>query len=275
MLLLLVLIVLPVFSSVYLSLFSWGLSDINRDKPFVFLENYRAVLTDPVYWSATGNTLLYVVGSVGVELVLGFGVALLVANLGIGRGLANSIIILPMVMAHIVVGLVWRYMYDPHFGAVGFIYRLLSGRRDQVAWLAQESTALLSVIVVDIWVATPFVVLVLYAGIISLPDDWMDAAEVDGASYLQTVRYIMLPALSPLILLVLLIRTMDSYRVFDFIFALTQGGPQRATETVGYYIYRNGFAHFRMGHATATAVITLVILLAISATLLRMMRRRA
>jgi multiple sugar transport system permease protein len=270
---LLLIIIGPLFYSLFLSLYSWRLTEITKPKTFVFLENYREIILDEVFWTAIKNTIAFVLGTVSVELVLGFAVALLLANITTGRRLASSVILLPMIIAPVVVGLLWRYMYDPQFGIINYALKSL-GMAQEIGWLSREPLALPSVMVVDIWEMTPFVILVLHAGIMALPEELVDAAKVDGASYWQVIRYVIIPFLSPLILLVLVLRTMDTYRVFDVIFVLTKGGPGLATETIGLYTYRRGFIYFHMGYAMALAIVTLVVILVISVFYLRVIRLR-
>ncbi len=131
---LLIIIVGPLFYSLFLSLYSWRLTEITKPKTFVLLENYQEILTDEVFWIAMRNTFAFVLGTVSVELVLGFVIALLLANITTGRRLANSIILLPMIIAPVVVGLLWRYMYDPQFGIINYVLKSL-GMTQEIGWL--------------------------------------------------------------------------------------------------------------------------------------------
>jgi multiple sugar transport system permease protein len=267
------LIISPLIYSLILSFFSWRLTEINTPKTFVGVDNYVLLLNDGAFWNAVGNTLAFVIGTVTIEITLGFAIALLLANIGAGRRLANSIILLPMIITPVVVALIWRYMYDPQFGIVNYFLSLF-GVTQEIGWLGRADLAMPAVMLVDIWEMTPFVVLVLHAGIISLPEDFLDAARVDGASYLQIVRYIIIPFLTPLLLLVATLRTMDTIRVFDIIYVLTKGGPGRATETLAIYTYQVGFTYFRMGYAMALSIVTLLIILVVTMFYLRLVRTR-
>ncbi len=273
LLVLLAIVIGPLLYSLVLSLYAWRLTEINQPKTFILLENYQAILADDVFWNALRNTFAFVIVTVCVELALGFGVALLLANIGRGRRIANSIILLPMIITPVVVGLIWRYMYDPQFGIVNYALKAFAGIQP-IGWLGREQTALPSIMVVDIWEMTPFVILVLHAGIMALPEEMLDAAKVDGAAYWQIVRFIIIPFLTPLLLLVIAFRTMDTFRIFDVIYVLTKGGPGRATETIAIYTYEVGFTYFRMGYAMALAIIALLIILIISIFYLRVLRLR-
>jgi multiple sugar transport system permease protein len=270
---LLVTIVFPMFFSLALSAYSWKLTEINKPKTFVFLENYREILGDEIFWTATRNTFAFVIITVSMELILGFLIALLLTEITRGRRLANSIILLPMIITPVIVALLWRYMYDPQFGIINYAIKSL-GYPETIGWLSRESLALPSIAVVDIWEMTPFVILVLHAGMLTVPEEMTEAARVDGATYWQVVRHLIIPYLMPLILLVLLLRTMDTYRVFDVVFVLTKGGPGLATEVIGLYTYRSSFIFFRMGYGMALAIVTLLIILVISLGYLRLLQVR-
>jgi len=270
---LVLIILVPLGYSLALSLYSWRLTQINQPKTFVLFQNYLEILADPIFWTAIRNTFAFVIGTVSVELVLGFLVALLVTEIVRGRRLANSIILLPMIITPVVVALMWRYMYDPQFGIINYALKSL-GMAKPVGFLSRDNLALPSIMLVDIWEMTPFVILVLHSGMLTVPEEMMEAARVDGAAYWQVVRHLVIPYLSPLILLILLLRTMDTYRVFDVVFVLTKGGPGLATEVIGMYTYRSSFIFFRMGFGMALAIVTLMIVLAISLAYLRFLRTR-
>ena len=267
------LILAPLLYSTVLSTYSWTLLEIRLPKPFVGLMQYSTVAHDPLFGEALKTTGLFVVGTVSVELVLGFLIALALLNIHRGRRLANGIILLPMIVTPVIVALIWRYLLDPQFGLVNYAIHLLGYQQD-IPWLGSNSLALPSLIVIDIWEWTPFAILVLHAGMLAIPDDLYEAARVDGAGAWQIARHVILPYLSPLILVVLLLRTMDTYRVFDTIFVLTRGGPGTSTQTVGIYAYENGFVYLNMGYTMALSVVILIAIVVISLFYLRLLQRR-
>jgi multiple sugar transport system permease protein len=222
---------------------------------------------------ALRNTVVYVVASVGIELVLGFVIASALFELTRGRRLANSIILLPMIVAPVITALLWRYLLDPQYGLVSRISTGL-GAEKGTDFFGNPDLALGALIAVDIWQWTPFVILILHAGMLGIPDDQFEAAGIDGAGRVRTSYSIVLPAILPQILLVLLFRTMDTYRIFDTVFVLTRGGPGTATETIGLYTYRTGFSYFEMGYAMALSVFILVTVAIISTVYIRLLRRR-
>ena len=266
-----VLILWPLVLSVWLSLYDWKLLDMNKPKPWVGLENYFRLLTDPALRKALANTVLFVIGSVSVELVLGFIVALALFNIMAGRKLANALVLLPMITAPVITALLWRYLLDPQFGLVAQFLTLAGGKGIDV-W-GSPTLALPGLMVVDIWQWTPFVILVLNAGMLGIPPEQFEAAAIDGAGQIRLAWNIILPAVMPQILLVLLFRTMDTYRIFDTVFVLTRGGPGTATETLGLYTYRTGFSYTDMGYAMALSLLILVTVAIISYGYIRLLRR--
>jgi multiple sugar transport system permease protein len=263
----------PLVYSIILSLYQWQITQINTDKPFVGLQNYVKLFTDPQVLNAVWNTIVYVVGSVGVELVLGFIIAAALFELTRGRKLANSLILLPMIIAPVITALIWRYMFDPQFGLISQVLSLF-GIHGGIDFLGNAKLALPSLMLVDIWQWTPFVILILHAGMLGIPEDQFEAARIDGAGRVRILRSVVLPAIAPQILLVLLFRTMDTYRIFDTVYVLTRGGPGGATETIGLYTYQTGFSFFNMGYAMTLSVFILVTVGLISGFYLRLLRRR-
>ncbi|NPV54607.1 MAG: sugar ABC transporter permease [Firmicutes bacterium] len=263
------LIICPLLYGFGLSFFEWSPVRPQLGKTFIFISNYINVLRDQYFWISMRTSLIFTIGSVGLEFFTGLGMALILSRRTRGRNIINSIVIMPLMVTPVVVGLIWRYMYDSQFGLIYYLLSLV-GLADKFGGLTQSSTALLSTIIVDVWQMTPFVILVLLAGINSFPDEPYEAARIDGASEWQLFRYITLPMLKPLIALVLVMRTMDTLKVFDIIFILTKGGPGMATETIGLFTYKMGFNYFRMGPAMALSFLTLIMLVVITGSLLKL-----
>jgi multiple sugar transport system permease protein len=266
------LILLPLVYSVFLSLFDWRLLDMNRVKAWAGLDNYVRFFSDQALRVALLNTVLFVIGSVTVELVLGFIVATALFNINEGRRLANAIVLLPMIVTPVVTALLWRYLLDPQFGLVAQTMTLFGANGGIDVW-GSPTIALPGLMLVDIWQWTPFVILVLHAGMLSIPIEQFEAATMDGAGQLRLAWNIVLPAIMPQVLLVLLFRTMDTYRLFDTVFVLTRGGPADATETIGLYTYRTGFSYTQMGYAMALSILILVTVAIISSFYIRLLQR--
>ena len=213
----------------------------------------------------------FVSASVSSQLILGFAMALLINRPHIkGIGVVRTLIILPMSITPIVVGLMWRILYNPSFGLINAFLGLLGIVGPE--WLGSKDTALLSVILVDIWQWTPFMFLMMTAGLQSLPAEPFEAALVDGASGFQILRLITLPLMKPIILVAVLFRIIDGFKVstFDSIFIMTKGGPGSITQTLNIYAFLTGFEWFNLGYASAMVVFTLVLLTIIGRLFLRM-----
>ncbi len=222
---------------------------------FVGLRNYRTVLHDDYFWEAVFTTLKFTLGAVVVEMLLGTLLAFLINGLTAGKGLVRSLMILPLATAPAVTGLFWRYLYDTQFGLYNYFLGLL--HLPQPNWLGDIHIGLISVIIFDIWQWTPFVALIVLAGLQSLPKEPFEAAELDGASQFRILRKLTFPMLTPVLTLVVLLRTIDSLRLYDAVATLTRGGPGSVTETMTYYLYRQGLVFFRMDYASTMALLFL------------------
>jgi multiple sugar transport system permease protein len=238
------------------------------------LGHFARLVSDGFFLAALWHTLLYAAAALTFEFLLGLGLALLVDRPLRGRGLFRALLLVPMMLPPVVVGVVWRLMLNPDFGAVNGTLRRVGFITDALTWTASPKLAMLSVIAVDVWQWTPFVFLVLLAGLQAIPQEPYEAARLDGSSAWQTFRFITLPLLKPAMLIALLLRTMDLLRVFDQIFILTEGGPGFATETVSLYIYRAAFRFFDFGYAAAMSFVLLIITNLISAGYIRLLQRQ-
>jgi multiple sugar transport system permease protein len=236
--------------------------------------NFQRLLSDNFFLSAMGHTFVYAASALTCEFLLGLGLALLLNHQIPGRGVFRATLLVPMMLPAVVVGVVWRLMLNPNFGAINGTLKGFGFNTEALTWTASPRLALLSVIVVDIWQWTPFVFLVLLAGLQAIPQEPYEAAKIDGSSTWQTFRYVTLPLLKPAILIALLLRTMDLLRVFDQIFILTEGGPGFATETISLYIYRTAFRFFDFGYAAAMSFVLLAITNVISVVYIRFLQTR-
>ena len=178
-----------------------------------------------------------------------------------------------MMAAPVVVGYMWRLLFSVEFGPINYLLRSLFGVSAQ--WTASADTALLSIIITDIWQWTPFVTLVLLAGLVSLPQELFEVAAIDGAKTWQKLRYIVFPLMRRIIAIVLLIRILDSFRELDKVFIMTQGGPGTVTETVSYYAFLTGFKYFRVGYASAMALLLLAVTVVICMAIAKVLPQRA
>ena len=232
------------------------------ERTFVGPGNFIQMAKDPFFWNALKNTAIYTFSAVSVEFVIGLSLALFLSTRIIGRNVFRSLILAPMMLPPIVVAVIFKIIYIPDFGIINWFLALFGIKG--IIWEASADTALISLILVDVWEWTPFMFLILLAGLQAIPLDPYEAAEVDGATRFQIFRDITFPMLRPAVLIALLLRIMDTLRIFDQIFIMTGGGPANATETMSIYIYRHGFRFTNIGYATAMSFIMLIITIVIS-----------
>ncbi|MCS6907871.1 MAG: sugar ABC transporter permease [Anaerolineales bacterium] len=266
-----IILVYPLAYSLWLSFHRWTLRTFKQGIPFIGLENYQQLFSSPEFWNSLRITFTFVFLAVAIEFVLGMGLALLLNHDLKAKGLIRSLILLPMMCTNVVIGLTWRLLFNYEFGIVNYYLNQLGFA--SVEWLSSPKIALWSVIVVDVWNTTSFVALMLLAGLQSLPEEPFEAARIDGANSIQTFFYLTLPLLRQTILVALLWRLIDTFRIFDVVYLLTAGGPARATETVSIYIYRYGFQSFNLGFASAASYVMILIMLAIAALMARAIGR--
>jgi multiple sugar transport system permease protein len=236
------------------------------------LAHYQRLLHDRLFGVAAGQTLLFASVALTLEFLLGLALALLVDSLARGRALIRVGILAPMLLPPVVAAVIWRLIYNPEFGVLNGTLRQLGFDTANLTWTSGRLTAMLSVILVDVWEWTPFFFLLLSAGLQAIPAEPVEAARVDGAGYWRTVLDVILPLLKPVILLALLLRSMDLLRIFDQIFILTQGGPGSATETLSLYIYRTAFRFSDFGYAAAMSFIALMVTMLAARGLLRLIK---
>ena len=265
---LLVYTVYPLFYSIYLSLNHWDLGSPLRSMRWVGGKNYARLLADDSFRVALKNTFVFVVSAVTGEFLLGLGLALIaVRRLSKAEGVIRSFILLPMIVTPVVVGMMWRLMYNHDLGMLNYFLGLI-GVPGQ-SWLTDLRLVMPVVILTDIWQWTPFMFLMLLAGLSSLPIEPMESARVDGASAWQSFLHITWPLLAPTVLVAVLIRSVDAVKVFDLVYIMTFGGPGNATETLSLYAYRKGFIQSDIGYGAAVALVLTVIVTILSTITVR------
>jgi multiple sugar transport system permease protein len=269
-LLLALITVLPFLDAARTSLLNWDVLSIMPPR-FVWLQNYRAALADPLFWRSLEVTLVFVGGVIFFQLTIGFAIALLIDNLPRGQQIIATVIVLPAVLAPMVVGFQWLALFDGDFGPLDYLLQRIG--LPPVAWTGDAHAALPALMLVDFWESTPFVALLLYAGLRSLPRPVFEASRVDGATPWQTFWTITVPLLRPAVAIVLILRIIDTFKLFDIIFVLTNGGPGTATENLTYYTYTQGFTYFKYGYATALGIIEMIMVIILAYIILRYMER--
>ncbi|MFN7132607.1 MAG: carbohydrate ABC transporter permease [Myxococcales bacterium] len=258
--------VYPILAACWMSLHRMFL--VFREERFVGLANYRFLLEDPRFAAALGNTLYFTVVAVAVELLLGLAVALLLDAAMRGRGLLRAAVLVPWAITTVVAAKMWAWLLNPEYGLVNAA--LPGGERN---WLGTPGLAMHAAILVDVWKTTPFMALLLLAGLQTIPPDLYRAAQVDGASRWQRFRRITLPLLKPAVLVAVLFRSLDAFRVFDAVYVLTDGGPANTTETLSIYAYKTLMRAGDFGYGSTLAVATFGCAVLLSAVWLALLAR--
>jgi multiple sugar transport system permease protein len=270
---LLFLVALSIYPMIYdlrVSFYNWYLTSATH--PFVGLQNYAQALTSSGFWKPLGTTVVFVVVVVPIELILGLALALLLIRSGIWEKVARSLLLLPFIMAPAAIGILWVIMFNYQYGVVNYLLSLVGvAPRD---WLSDPTFALPSVMAVDIWEWTPFVFLIVLAGLQAIPPDLIEAARVEGASWWHTVLHIQLPLARDTILVAVIFRSIIAFRVYDLVFMMTRGGPVDQTTTLSWTIYNNGFSLNNMSFSATYGWLTLIVILVAARFVLRVLERR-
>lgn len=228
-------------------------------KPFVGIDNYVEAFKDPRFWGALGHTAFFAVTSVGLELLIGLWLALALNRAFRFRGLVRAAVLIPWAIPTVVSALLWRFMFEGQHGIVNSLLVAVGALREPVVWFIHPTAAWVPVILADVWKTTPFVALLLLAGLQNIDASLYEAARIDGASAWRQFRYVTLPLLKPAILVALIFRTLDAFRVFDLIYALTGGGPGTSTEPIALYTFNALLQNLQFGYGSALSVIVFLL----------------
>jgi len=262
-----VVMIVPLVYAIIASTFHYSLGQ--EDKAvFVFFENYGKFFADPVAMRSLLNTLIFTALSLTLCMVIGVGISVLLKSLSTRTGnVLRAIFAMPLLISPIIVSLIWRYMYDPTYGLVYWFLELIG--IDGFGGLTNSVTALICIVITDVWHAVPFIILVASAGLTVIPDELYEAARIDGAGAMRTLFNVTLPLLTKTLVVLILIRGTDAFRIFDLIYGLTGGGPANSTTSLSIYAYKQAYENNQMGFAMAVAVITLLGLVILFGPLMR------
>jgi ABC-type sugar transport system permease subunit len=253
----------PLFYALFASMYD------DSGNGFVFLQNYIAFFRDPVALQALLNTVIYTALNLVLCLVLGVGMAVVLASLPLRLGnTLRAVFSMPLLISPIIVALIWRYMYDPQYGIVYWLLSLV-GLDKSFGGLSQPATALICVCIADVWNVTPFIMLVVSAGLTTIPGELYEAARIDGAGATRSLFSITLPLLTKVLAVVTLIRGTDAFRVFDIIYGTTNGGPANSTYSLSLFAYKAAYQNNEMGYGMAVSIITLIALIILFSPLMR------
>ncbi len=254
----LLVIAFPMLYSLYLSFTDYTLVK-TTGYGFVGLDNYIAMFSDPIFWQAFGRTVLFMALAVNLEFIIGLGIAQLMAKAMRGQSLLRTLLMMPMMFAPILVGFQFKWFFNDQVGLVNNILYTITGETHVIPWLVQVPLGFITILVAEIWMGTPFMIIILEAGILSLPTEPFEAAEVDGASGWQKFRYLTLPMLMPFIYTAMAIRSLDIGRAYDVISIMTAGGPGHRTELIWTYVYRLAFTGHDYAMGSSMSYVTVIL----------------
>jgi multiple sugar transport system permease protein len=272
MLFILLMMAFPVVFTFGVSLTDWSMITGGTSK-FVGLDNYIAMFRDERFWNAVVNTFYFTILAIVMETLLGLLIALVLNRDFRGKGLVKTIFLLPMVATPVAIGLAWTLFYEPTIGLANFMLKLLGLPPSN--WIADGSTVIPSIAMVDIWQWTPMIMLIILAGLAGLPKEPFESAVVDGASSSQIFFRITLPLITPTILVAVVLRSIEAFKTFDIIYSMTGGGPLYSSETLNILAYKQGFNYYKFGLASSTLFALFAIVLFSSLSMLYMRKRRS
>ncbi|MEK1902050.1 sugar ABC transporter permease [Rhizobium sp. 1399] len=262
-------IVFPWVFTLWMSVNSWTLG-----QPVVFagLDNYTRLLVDMRFWESLWHTALYTLLAVVAPLFLGTLAALIFDAQFPFRGLLRGVFVMPMMATPVAIALVWTMMFHPQLGVLNYLLSLVGIGPQE--WIYNQNSVIPSLVLVETWQWTPLIMLIVLGGLAAVPREPYESAEIDGANAWQKFRYLTLPMIAPFLMIGVMIRSIDAVKSFDIIYAMTQGGPGTASETINIYLYNTAFSYYDIGYGSAMAVVFFIIIVALSFVLM-MIRQRA
>jgi multiple sugar transport system permease protein len=266
---LLVFMIIPMLASLALTFYEWD-PLIPTHFTFLGLENYRTLIKDADFWAALRHTLFFIGGYIPLVLATGLGVALLMNQKLIGRTFFRGAFFMPVISAWVAVALMWTWIFNPKFGIVNYLLGLVGITGP--AWLYDPNWAMPAIILTSVWKDTGFVMVLFLAGLQNIPQEYYEAAALDGANFWGKFRYITLPLLSPIVFFTLIISLINSFQVFDQVWIMTQGGPAGSTSVLVEQIVNNSFRYGRMGYAATLSWVLFLIVFAVTIFQTRMQK---
>ncbi len=257
----------PVVQAFYLSLLDWSIGTPLASAKFIGLDAFIRLLSDDGTHQSVWVTFKFGFWTIAVEMVLGISLALLLEAPIRGASLLRTIFILPLMVSPVVVGLIWRYLFDVRAGWINYYLGQLGF--EPLLWLADQDLAFFAIVFTDIWQWTPFVFIIVIAGLQALPSEVLDATRIDGANWWQQVFLVKLPMIKSIIVIALLMRLIDVFRALEVMYIMTYGGPGRSTELLSLHIYKTAFDGQQLGYASAISSLLLVIVFALSLSILK------
>ena len=269
-------LMVPLYNSLVLSFYDWNFGEAWAAKDYLGWQNFQRLLTDPAVWGAVRVTFIFGFWVVLLEMIIGVGLALLLEQPVRGASFFRTIFVLPLMIAPIVVGLIWRYLLDARNGVINYYLDAIGSAVpflqnlgfDRQEWLADPALAMFSIVISDVWQWTPFIFMIALAGLQGLPSNIIEASKIDGANWLQMTWRIKLPMMRNILLIALLMRIIDVFRALEVIYIMTNGGPGSSTRVLSLLLFQTAFTSQDLGYAATIAVLLSVILIILSILLM-------
>jgi multiple sugar transport system permease protein len=258
----------PLLQATRLMFYDWSMGVPWNQASFVGSRWIVQLLNDPAVFASLRVTLMFAAIVVALEMFFGLVLALALESPMRGLALFRSFFILPMMLAPIVVGLTWRFLFDTNFGPINNLIQSLGGSK--LIWLADPNLAFVSIIIADVWQWTPFVFIMLTAGLQNIDSSVMESAAIDGANWWKSLFWVKLPMLMPILIVTMLLRLIDAFRVLEVIYIMTGGGPGNSTEILSMHVYKTAFSGGQLGYASAISILLLVVVMSLSVLVLRL-----
>lgn len=257
----------PVIQAFYLSFYDWKIGTDFDDAPYVGLRHFIRMVGDENVWESIWVTIRFGFWTISIEMFLGVSLALLLEKPIRGASIFRTIFILPLMVSPVVVGLIWRYLFDARIGWINY-YLVKVGFEPQV-WLGDANLAFFAIVFTDIWQWTPFIFIIVIAGLQALPSEVLEASKIDGANWWQHIIFVKLPMIRSILMIALLMRLIDVFRALEVMYILTGGGPGRSTELLSLHIYNRAFDTQQLGYASAISVLLILIVTILSLGILK------
>ena len=259
----------PVVMAFYLSFYDWEIGLDLKDAPYVGMGHFMRMLSDPQVWEVLWVTVRFGFWTITIEMTLGVALALLLEKPIRGASVFRTIFILPLMVSPVVVGLIWRYLFDARIGWINYYLGAWFGIEPQV-WLGDPQLAFFAIVFTDIWQWTPFIFIIVIAGLQALPREVIEASTIDGTNWWQQIFLVKLPMIKSILVIALLMRLIDVFRGMEVMLIMTGGGPGRSTELLSLHIYNRAFETQQLGYASAISVLLILIVFGISTLILTM-----
>lgn len=260
----------PVIFSLYLSFHQWNM--FGTDTTFIGISNYAQILSSEEFWDVMSNTLIYTMGTVPLNMVLALIFATFLSRNIRGKKFLRAALFTPVIISPVAAAVIWRWIYEPNFGLLNYVLNLLG--INSVNWLNDPTAAMSAMIIMGVWKTFGFNMILFTAGLAGIPDQYYEAAELDGSNAWQRFWHITIPLLSPTTFFILVISVIGSFQVFDLVYVLTSGGPLGSTKVLVFYLYEHAFKFFNMGYASAVAYLMFGLIFVLTLLQIRYMKKR-